>query len=412
MRILKFGLASLIFLAGCATAPVNNASLQGAGETAVAANTLFTSDLLSELQTSEPGNIFVSPLSLSTAMGMLQAGAAGETKAQIDRVFRYPETNLHAELGTLRQQASRVKDPEYEDAGDPQITSIANSLWLGRGMQLKSDYARILRDDYKAAPQFLDFSTQPDLARETINDWVEAKTNDRIQDLLKKPNVTPATRLVLVNTVYMMAHWQDVFSESATKPVPFYTDGTAAEPRQLMHQTENYQRLKVKGGEALKIPYANNMSMIVLRPKGTRGLASVNAMMGQSTILEVLENIDQAPSIETDLALPKFRLEARYELGPSLENMGLSSIFTDAADLSAMSDEKDLQVGQVIQQVFLEVNEKGTEAAAATAVTIVTVGARLNPPKPKPFVVDRPFVILIKDEVTGAVMFAGRITNP
>jgi len=115
--------------------------------------------------------------------------------------------------------------------------------------------------------------------------------------------VTPITRVVLVNTVYMMSHWQDVFSESETKPVPFFVDGGEAEPRDLMHQTRDYQRLKIKGGEALKIPYANQTSMIVIRPKGKRGLESVNAMITQSTLREVLETIDQVPYVRTDLAL-------------------------------------------------------------------------------------------------------------
>jgi len=412
MRLIPLSLATIILMCGCATMPDAGPAIEGAGETVVAANTLFTSDFLSEIATTEPSNIFVSPLSLSTAMGMLQAGAAGETKAEINRVFRYPETGVYAELGALRQDASRVKQPGAYDESDPQITSIANSVWVEKSVQLKSNYMQILRDDFDAAPTALDFSNQPDSARETINDWVEDKTNDRIQNLLTKGNVGRDTRLVLVNTVYMMSHWQDVFSEASTKPVPFYIDGTGAEPRQLMHQKGTYHRLKIRGGEAIKIPYANETSMIVLRPSGKRWLSSVNALMRQQTISDVMKNIDKAPLVLTDLALPKFKLEARYVLNETLQNMGLTTIFSDAADLSGMSDEAGLQVGPIVQQVFLDVNEKGTEAAAATAVTIITVGARLDPPKPKPFIVDRPFVILIRDDVTGAVMFAGRITNP
>ena len=412
MRLLNYAMMSALFLAGCATMPTDNSDFKTIGETVIEANTLFTSDFLSELSTSESGNIFVSPLSLSTAMGMLEAGAAGETKSEINRVFRYPKTDIHAALGGLREAASRTVAPGPYDESDPQITSIANSVWTDKSMQLKPEYLRILDEGYGLAPEPLDFANSADKSRETINDWVESQTNDKIQDLLKKSNVTPITRVVLVNTIYMMSHWQDVFYEGKTKPVPFYIDGGDADTRDLMHQTQDYQRLKVKGGEALKIPYANKTSMIVIRPKGKRGLESVNAMMTQSTLREVLETIDQVPYVRTDLALPKFKLKARYELNEPLQNMGLNTIFTDAADFSNMSDEGGLRVSNIIQQVFLDVNEKGTEAAAATAATIVAVSARLNPPKPEPFIVDRPFIMLIRDDVTGSIMFAGRITNP
>ena len=176
-------------------------------------------------------------------MGMLEAGAAGETKAGINRVFRYPSKDLHAELGALRQSASRVVEPAAFDESDPQITSIANSVWVDQTVALKPEYVRILQDAYNAPPTALDFNGQPEASRVKINDWVEAKTNGRIEDLLNKSNVGPSTRLVLVNTVYMMSHWQSVFSERQTKVVPFYTEGTDAEPRKLMHQLEEYQSL-------------------------------------------------------------------------------------------------------------------------------------------------------------------------
>lgn len=412
MRFLSYAIIFPLFLSGCATMPTGNSDLKMIGDTVVEANTLFTSDFLSELSASESGNIFVSPLSLSTAMGMLEAGAAGETKSEINRVFRYPNTDIHAESGELREAASRKVTPGQYDESDPQITSIANSVWTDKSMPLKPQYLELLDKDYGLAPEQLDFMTAPDMSREIINKWVETQTNDRIQDLLTKSNVTPQTRLILVNTIYMMSHWQDVFSESNTKPIPFYINGEDAEPRDLMHQTRAYQRLKIKGGEALKIPYANQTSMIVIRPKAKRGLEPVNAMMTQSTIREVLENIDQVPFVRTDLALPKFKIKARYKLNQPLKNMGLTTIFSDTADFSKMSEERGLAVSDIIQQVFLDVNEKGTEAAAATAVVVITVSARLNPPKPKPFIVDRPFIMLIRDDVTGAVMFAGRIANP
>lgn len=412
MRLLNYVISSTFLLSACMTTPDPQSNFKAVGDTVVEANTLLSSDLLSELSTLESSNIFVSSLSLSTAIGMLEAGAGGETKEQISRVFRYPQTNIHSELGALREAASRIVTPGPYDESDPQITSIANSVWTAKSVALKSQYIDILREDYGLAPEQLDFESAPDKSREIINDWVEAQTNDRIKDLLKKPNVRPETRLVLVNTIYMMSHWQEVFNENNTKLLEFYVNGEDAEPRDLMHQTGAYQRLKINGGEALKIPYANQTSMIVMRPKGKRGLESVNSMMTQNAIREVLENIDEAPSVRTDLALPKFKIEKRYELEEPLQNLGLTSIFSDDADFTNISSEKRLRVSNIIQQVFLDVNEKGTEAAAATAVTIVTTGARLNPPEPEPFVVDRPFIMLIRDDVTGAVMFAGRITDP
>lgn len=401
---------AFIGLSACATTP-NEPQIGGArGETAVEGNNLFAADLLTGMAQSETGNIFVSPVSLSTAMGMLQAGAAGETKAEINAVFRYPDVRLHGGLGDIRKRGSRIHEGSNPDE-DPQIISIVNSLWTEKTVNLKSDYLTVLQDDYGAVPNVVDFVGNPDQAREEINDWVEVKTHDRIQDLLNKGDVSPETRLVLVNAVYMMAHWGSVFYEGNTEDRLFRVDGADAKLRPLMHNTRSYQRLKVKGGEALRLNYNNRMSMIILLPKSDKGLNPVNGILSAGTVAQVLTDIESAESVLTDLALPKFTLKARYELKPTLQSLGLTQVF-DKADLSKMSDDDSLKVRDVIQQVFLEVNEKGTEAAAATAITVVTVSARLNPPKPKPFIVDRPFGMLIQDNVTGAVVFAGRITDP
>ena len=416
-HFLTSSLLAALLITNCQTVPKNAPpelpTEQKAAMSVVAANNAFTADMLAALAQSEEGNIFVSPLSLSTAMGMLQAGARGETKAEIDRVFRYPATNLHTELGVLRARASRVVEPDPrmgKDGGDPQILSIANSVWVDKGFPLKAGYVDTLKRDYDAVPNKVDFANQPDASRETINSWVEDKTQDRIENLLSSGDITGDTAFVLVNAIYMMAHWQDVFYENDTKDGSFLIDGAEKADRPLMRKMDDFQQLDIPGGEALRLPYANDMSLIVMLPESGRGLGPVNAMMTPASIDYVLSNIEGAETQYTDLALPKFTLKARYKLNPTLQSLGLQSIFV-RPDLSGASDDKRLAVGPVIQQVFLDVNEKGTEAAAATAITVVLTSGRM-PRTPEPFIVDRPFVMLIRDDITGAVVFAGRITNP
>ncbi|MEM7730196.1 MAG: serpin family protein [Pseudomonadota bacterium] len=388
----------------------------------VTANTRLGAALLSELSRGHSGNVFISPLSLSTAMGMLYAGADGKTRDSIARVFHYPEGDVHADLARLAEDANRtLEDPNAQHmpdhAADPQILAVNNSLWVDETFELKPDYLATVERHYGAAPSRLDFEADPAGSRETINGWVEARTRDRIRDLLGESDVTPDTAAVLVNTVYMMAHWRDIFSESDTQPRDFRVAGKRTEPRAMMQRVGRYALARtetgVGGAGALRIPYANDMSMIVILPDEADGLAGLDREMDAARIEAHLEALEAAEPVRVDLRLPKFSLEARYRLAEPLEAIGLSDVILPArADLSRMTDDRRAAVSRIIQQVFLDVNERGTEAAAATAIVIVRTSASPPQPKPLPFHIDRPFLMLLRDDVTGAIVFMGRITDP
>ena len=422
MRKLFLTSLSSLMMLGCQTAdeksPMTEPQnpMKTRAENVAQANTYLGADLLAELSKTETGNVFISPLSLSTAMGMLYAGAEGETKTKIGQVMHYPETSVHAGLGVLRNTANRQETPENTwsgDAADAQILAINNSLWVDKSFRLKSAFLDVLDRDYGTPPTKVDFHKASDASRLRINDWVEDKTNDRIENLLSSDDVTPETAVILVNTVYMMAHWQSVFSERATQNRPFLVGGTQKEDRPLMEQELFLRRAKVGGAESIEIPYANDMSMIVILPPTGDGLTEINREISAENIETHLQALQHSKPINTDLRLPKFSLKARYNLATPLENLGMTGVFLPArSNLGAMTDDKRAAVSKVIQQVFLDVNEKGTEAAAATAAVIIVTSVGRPKPKPKAFHVDRPFLMLLKDNKTGAIVFMGRITNP
>jgi serpin B len=372
----------------------------------VAANNRFAFDLYGQLA-GDPGNIFFSPFSLSSALAITYEGARGQTADEIRAVFHFPDNQARMRDGFSGMIAA-------VNRGDAAYSlRTANALWAEQTYPFLPDYITTASAYYGAATTNLDFIDHPDESRETINAWVEEQTEDRIQELLQEGDIDTLTRLVITNAIYFKGDWVWQFDKNETREADFRTGtGTTVRvPMMAMTGEEaHFRYAETADLQILGMPYASgdgtNLSMVVLLPKGNDLAAAERAL--DPAVLPVL--LESAMVREVHVYFPKFRLETRYSLPETLGAMGMPTAFSAAADLSGMDGTRDLMISDVIHQAFVEVDEEGTEAAAATAVVIRQVSA---PADPVPvFRADHPFVFLIRDDGTGTILFIGRIANP
>jgi serpin B len=381
---------------------------------------LYLDILRKQREAGRSENLFISPASISTAFGLLYAGADGSTAEEISRVLHFssPDTGFHEAMGAFAQRLQRSE----EDA----VLTISNAVWLDRGAVVEEPYFPRVAP-YGAGEHRVDFRTDHDGARKTINTWVEERTRGRIKNLLAPPHVPESTRSVLVNTIYMKMAWAEQFDDSQTTDETFHLgDGTSA-PTPTMHTIDYFSYFDGLGFRIAALPYqysetgAVNLSMVILLPDDRQGLARLESRLTPAALESWLGQLPSAASARLDLKLPRLKLEDKYELKKALERLGMTETFTDASNLRRLAkgerqpDGFDLKVGEVIHQTFIEVDEKGTEAAAATAIVqVVVVGSRVGPPPPPPipFVVDHPFLFLIRDNESGAILFMGRVVDP
>lgn len=337
------------------------------------------------------GAYFFSPFSIISAFGMAYAGASGATASEIERALGV-SWGLHGDLGEFVQG--------IEQGG--QVTS-ANRVWLNKGLKLRRDYQNTLYLYYRSTAEALDIEGRPDESRKTINDWVSAKTNGKIRDLLQ--SLDPSVRMVITNAVYFNAQWLAPFSKRATGPEKFH-DGETVSEVPMMKKLDKFSYGEFDGVKAVRIPYAGRrMSMLVLLPPedNKKALDALDAgtlsLWGKSLRRR-----------EVDLWLPKFKTERRYELGDLFKALGVKLAFSDDADFSGITDDERLKIDAVIHQTFIDVDEEKTEAAAATAITMLKATAMPNPEPIAEFHADRPFTYFILDDETGTILFMGRQT--
>jgi serpin B len=370
-------------------------------EQAVNDNNAFAFDLYGKLRDRE-GNLFFSPESISTALALAYAGAQGETAQEMASTlhFTLPPDRLHPALGAL------LAGLNAGGAGHNYQLRIANALWGQKGHAFLPSYLTLLKDDYGAPLQEVDFRGATEKAREDINAWVSQQTKDKIKDLLEPGSVGPDTRLVLTNAVYFKGDWATPFKKDLTRPGPFHLGPNEAADVPLMHQTTHFKYLDAGTFQALALPYAGkDLEMVVLLPKKVDGLTGLE----KALTAEALDGwLAKMRTEEVVVTLPRFQLTSKFELAPTLAAMGMKRAFTDAADFSGMDGKKDLALSAVIHQAYVNVNEEGTEAAAATGVVARATAARVNPV----FRADHPFLFLIRDTHTGGILFLGRLVRP
>lgn len=343
------------------------------------------------------GNLSISPSSISLALGMTFAGARGQTADEMRRTLRFGRDDdaTHRALGGLTGRWNRT--------GRPYEMSVANRLFGAQGFRFEPSFLTVVRDRYGAPLEPVDFG-QSEQARRRINGWVEDRTRDRIRDLLPAGSIDAGTRLVLTNALYFKGRWAAQFDPADTRTGAFQAPRRAVQVP-LMHRTGDYRHARVDGVQIIELPYrGDELAMDVILPERPDGLAALEARLSPEALARWLEAMHEQ---EVQLTLPRFRISpaASIRLRDPLSAMGMTSAFGAGADFSGMAP--GLWIDDVYHKTFVEVNEEGTEAAAATAV-VMTESAAMH----ESFTADRPFLFLIRDVQTGAVIFIGRVADP
>ncbi len=365
---------------------------------AVRANSDFAFDFYRHVA-GERGNIVFSPHSISSAFAMLWAGARTTSDAAIKDALHFPfaQAEQHPLLNALDAEL------EKRNATDRVTLSVVNDVWAQKGFTILPEFLDTLAGNYGAGVRRLDFLQDPETARAKINDWVSAKTNDRIPELFGKGSIDSATALVLTNAVYFKADWKDAFDPSHTTKDAFHLDASSDVSVPFMHRTARAGHAAKTEWQAVELPYVGDeLALLVIVPTD---LAAFEASIDGAG----LESITAALKYdEVRLALPKFTHEKPYDLKPTLTAMGMGELF-GSADLSGIDGEHDLFVQSAVHKAFIEVSEEGTEAAAATGIA---VGVTSVPAEPLSITVDRPFIYVLRDTKTNAVLFLGRVVDP
>jgi serpin B len=333
------------------------------------------------------------------ALGMTSEGAAGATAQQMRAALRLPATNQ-----SFASLASRL------NAHDPACEiSVANSLWGHNGTMIDPRFIGRVKASFGAGFEQIDFA-DPTRASDAINHWVAERTHDRIQNLIASDAIRPDGRLVLANAVYFKGAWRDPFEEGMTSDQDFFPAGANRIRAPFMYRAGSYRYAEDAGAQVLELPYGGkDLSMWVILPRRPGGLASLEKTLTRTTLAGWIE---KSKAREVEVRVPRFRLETQYSLRAPLEALGIRDAFAPArADFSGIDGRRDLFIGLVAHKAFVEVNEKGTEAAAATGIVMREVSARVGPP-PVVFRADHPFLFVIREAGTGAIVFIGRLADP
>ena len=373
-------------------------------------------------------NLCLSPYSIQSALAMTYAGADGETRTEMSRVLHFPNDGdaihssfafLQASLTEMSQKTTKIAEQSKKHSGpsEPITLSVANHLFAQTGYGFREPFQQLCRKFYGAPFETLDFKKNPDAARAYINQWVAEQTHDRIRDLIPQGGIKELTRLVLANAIYLKAPWGTEFKEGLTQPKPFHVHGGAGVDVPMMEQQKSFGYAKRDGFTAVAIPYSGSeLQFVILLPDEMNGLAKVESRLSA----DVLMQCARLEAQEVDLELPKFKIEPpTIPLKENLETLGMKTAFDDpqgSANFDKMSQRtpnKYLAISNVFHKTFIAVDEKGTEAAAATAVVMMELTARREIPKePIHVKVDRPFLYAIQHVPSGACLFIGRVTDP
>lgn len=365
----------------------------------VSAHTAFGFDLLHQLSKTPGKNVFISPSSVAAALEMTFNGASGKTKADMAKALQIDGLDLQTlnEANRSLRLALAGADPQVE-------ISIANSLWAQNGYPFLPDFIDRNREFYAAEVRSVDFANAGTVG--VINGWVEDKTHGKIKDLVKR--LDPLTRLVLANAVYFHGLWSTPFKRSATTSRLFTLHNGASVTRTFMKQTGGYSYLKGQAFQAIRLPYgADRLAMYIVLPDARSGLPE---LLKQADEVHWTDWIKQMKPADGSICMPKFKLGYSTSLREPLIALGMQSTFADA-DFSGMTDSEQLFVSDIVHKSYLEVDEDGTVAAAATSVSFP---GGLPGPGPKPFemIVDHPFLCAIRDDKTGEILFLGAIYDP
>ncbi|MFH1211643.1 MAG: serpin family protein [Candidatus Woesearchaeota archaeon] len=428
-KLLTFGIALLMIALVAATAvlfifpynPVHPPVVDDSGSTSqgiqevVDANNRFAFELYSEIAKSEKGNLFYSPYSISAALAMTYEGAKGQTADEMKSVFHFPETAV------LRPNFAAIYN-DINDANGEYELKTGNALWVQQDYPFLKDYLNTVENYYGGKTANLDFIGETEKSRETINSFIEEQTNGKIKDLIS--SLDPMTRLVLTNAIYFKGTWEWEFDKSDTREQDFWITSANAVKVQMMFmdpEKAKFNYADLDNLQILELPYkGDKLSMLIILPKQGE---DYDLGTGEKIVYDYsLEDIElsneklseyKAQMSETKLSsisIPKFEFDTKYSsMGDTLKALGMPSAFNPgSADFSGMTGKQDLFISQVIHQAYVKVDEKGTEAAAATAVKMTATSAM----QPNVFKADHPFIFIIQEKETGNILFIGRVVDP
>jgi serpin B len=369
----------------------------------IGGNNQFAIDLFRAIR-SRPGNVSLAPASVSTALAMTYEGARGETAGEMARVLHLPADRETVRSG-FRELIARLNG---DGADRPYRLVSANSLWGQQGDHFLPDFTRVLAQVFGAEIHAVDFRHATEAARLAINAWVDGKTNHLIPELLSSRDLRSDTSLVLVNTVYFKGSWLYPFAKSATAPADFHLADGSKVSVPMMRQTRRLAHAQGDGFGLLELPYkGGDLAFDVVLPNEGVSLDKVESNLA---LPQLRQTIDRLGEREVALAMPRFKVTAGAELSEPLSGLGMARAFTAQADFSGIDGTHELFLSKVVHQVVVNLDEEGTEAAAGTAVVITRSMARVT--QPLAFRVDRPFLYLIRDVKTGAILFLGRVADP
>ena len=380
-----------------------NGDADSLAHAAVKSTNAFAIDLYSRL-TKGDSNLFFSPYSLTSALSMTYMGARGETAGEMQQALRFPADNVTTAASFEQLQGALQQAAEK---GDWTLT-VANALWGQVGFDFERSFLSLLNRHYSAPLQQVDFRNAPEAARSCINRWVVKETRNKIRNLIPRGALTPLTRLVLTNAVYFKGSWERPFRQAATESAPFRLDAGGTVQVPLMHQQATFQYAEKESVQILQMPYAGKrLAMVAVLPKTGRTLAGIEAELTEVGLQGWLAELNTR---KVSVFFPRFQLETEFSLSGVLAEMGMPGAFAPSADFSGIADVDDLHIDAVVHKAFVDVNEEGTEAAAATGIIVGVTSARPEPPPV--FRADHPFLFIIRDLRTGLALFMGRLTNP
>jgi serpin B len=372
------------------------------------------------------GNLLLSPYSIQNALAMTFAGAAGDTHAEMQRVLHYPddENALHASFGALAQELAdaakksveRVQDSKKNGGPSTPIEfNLANRVFAEKDYPFRAPFLELLKTGYGAPLEKMDYKREPEKARAEINRWVAEQTKDKIRDLIPPGVITNKTRLTLVNALYLRAPWSKAFDEAVTRPDRFLVHGRDAADVPTMLNKSDCGYAKRDGFQIVTRSYDGPLQFVIMLPDNPAGLAEVEKALTP----KLFEDCAHLPVREVFLHLPKFRLApSTLPLSDDLKALGMKTAFDEprgSANFDRMAPRKlddYLAISAVLHKTYLALDEKGTEAAAATAVTMVAGALARSGPKPVEVRVDHPFLFVIQHVPSGACLFLGRVTDP
>lgn len=375
----------------------------------VAGNNSFGLELYGRLK-AKPGNLFFSPYNITATMVMAYAGAGGITKQEMQSVMRYLANTdlLWPVFGVLNK---RLGTPWFQGPNESRLI-LANSVWVQRDFKLLPDYTNILNTYFRTSLRLADFMRNPEGARLNINAWVKEKTQGRIADLVAQGEVNKSTRLVLVSSIFMKAVWQNAFDPSLTAPGSFFLNNAQSVSAEMMTRSAVLPYYENGSVQVLELPYRSTnkdeprFSMLILLPKNGDLSPAENLLTTAQ-----FENLTKSLQVKQVIAtIPKFTFSSEFNLNDALQGMGMQAAFSDLADFTSMT-QTPVAIGDVLHKAYVSVDEKGTEAVAATAITINRT-SYVPEEQAIIFKADHPFLFVILDQSTGSILFIGRLMTP